>query len=70
MITGLEWGTSRMYSENMKLIWLGVHELPEIVRCVCVFVYRCIFLWRQSRALTRFPKGVHELNHVEEGTEH
>ena len=31
MITGIELGMNRVYLENIKLIWLEVQELPEIV---------------------------------------
>lgn len=43
MITDPELGMSRVYSENIKLIWMGAHELPDTVskerggsECVCI----------------------------------
>lgn len=44
MIIDPELGMSRVYSENIKLIWMGVHELPDSVskerergsECVCI----------------------------------
>lgn len=31
MITDPELGMSRVYSENIKLIWMGARELPDAV---------------------------------------
>lgn len=71
MILDPELGMSGVSPENSKLIWMWVHELPDTVskKRERVCVQRGIFLERDSVALIRFSKGVHELNHEGGGTE-